>query len=74
MEAESILVVARAWVGGWGRGGERGGSEKESQAENTCVFVSAKGNVRVFGFVCLAIYQHQAGFEAPKPLNGCLTN
>jgi len=22
MEAESILVVARAWVGGWGRGGE----------------------------------------------------
>ena len=55
---------------GWGRGGERGGSEKESQA----VFVSAKGNVRVFGFVCLAIYQHQAGFEAPKPLNGCLTN
>ena len=59
---------------GWGRGGERGGSEKESQAGNTCVFVSAKGNVQVFGFVCLAIYQHQAGFETPKPLNGCLTN
>lgn len=59
-----------------GNGGEegRGGAQKERQAGNACVFVSAKTTWGSVCFVCLTIYQHQAGFETPKPLNGCLTN
>lgn len=56
-----------------GRGGERGGSWKKRQAGSMCVCLGKTtwGSVR---FVFLTIYQHQAGFETPKPLNGCLTD
>ena len=58
----------------WGRRGEGRGSEGAPGLGMPVCLCLQKTTWGSVCFVCLTIYQHPAGFETPKPLNGCLTN
>lgn len=51
----------------WGEGARK----RDRQGVCVCLGETTWGSA---GFVFITVYQHQAGFESPKPLNGCLTN